>query len=181
MIECVSQSLFYKLLFYYFRKNRVQTLFLLFYASKAIRLNLNLLLKILFWFRKYVSNWFKTFLWFLQNLWNWFGLIWIQYANSIKEIKKQKKKEKKEWRKKIKGLRESFGPVQRSSSQPSKKTEPVRSLSYPPSLTCGPHLPGHVVISFLRPKITPETVSPPVNSPSWFLLNTCRFVPESRL
>jgi hypothetical protein len=27
IIECVSQSLFYKLLFYYFKKNRVQTLF----------------------------------------------------------------------------------------------------------------------------------------------------------
>jgi hypothetical protein len=39
IIECVSQSLFYKLLFSYFRKNRVQTLFLLFDASKAIRLN----------------------------------------------------------------------------------------------------------------------------------------------
>jgi hypothetical protein len=39
IIECVSQSLFYKPLFYYFTKNRVQTLFLLFYASKAIRLN----------------------------------------------------------------------------------------------------------------------------------------------
>jgi hypothetical protein len=35
LIECVSQSLFYKLLFYYFAKNRVQTLFLLFYASKV--------------------------------------------------------------------------------------------------------------------------------------------------
>jgi hypothetical protein len=39
IFECVSQSLFYKLLSYYFKKNRVQTLFLLFYASKAIRLN----------------------------------------------------------------------------------------------------------------------------------------------
>jgi hypothetical protein len=38
IFECVSQSLFYKLLFYYFRKNQVQTLFLLFYASKANRL-----------------------------------------------------------------------------------------------------------------------------------------------
>jgi hypothetical protein len=35
LVECVSQSLFYKLLFYYFAKNRVQTLFLLFYASKS--------------------------------------------------------------------------------------------------------------------------------------------------
>jgi hypothetical protein len=46
-IECVSQSLFYKLLFYCFRKIRVQTLFLLSYASEAIRLNQDLLLKTL--------------------------------------------------------------------------------------------------------------------------------------
>jgi hypothetical protein len=39
IIECVSQLLFYKLLFYYFRKNWFQTLFLLFYASKVIWLN----------------------------------------------------------------------------------------------------------------------------------------------
>jgi hypothetical protein len=38
IIECVFQSLFYKLLFYYFRKDRVQTL--LFYASKPILLSL---------------------------------------------------------------------------------------------------------------------------------------------
>jgi hypothetical protein len=96
MIECVSKSLFYKLLFYYFRKNRVQTLLLLLYASKANRLIWDLLLKPLFWFWKHVWCWFKTLLWILQNLWKWFELIWSMFAKVTKEIRKQKRKRRNE-------------------------------------------------------------------------------------
>jgi hypothetical protein len=75
IIECVSQSLFYKPLFHYFRKNRVQTPFLLFYASKAITLNWDLLLKTLLWFWKHVCYCSGLLFWILETLQSWFEVI----------------------------------------------------------------------------------------------------------
>jgi hypothetical protein len=56
MIECVYQSLFYKLLFYYFRKNRVQLYFYYFMQAKPscfvrkVLLKIPLLLENLFYY-----------------------------------------------------------------------------------------------------------------------------------
>jgi hypothetical protein len=121
MIECVSQSFFYKLLFYYFRKIRVQTLILLFYASRAIRFNLDLFLKILFWLWKHVWYCFRMLILILENFCFWFEVIWVTNAKVIKEIRKTENRkeeiaEHKKINKKAKGKR--LGPVIGISPRP---------------------------------------------------------------
>jgi hypothetical protein len=85
-------------------------------------------------------------------------LIWIQYANSRKEIRNQKRKRRKE-NKNIKlGLREPFRPRRGTSPRP-RKNNPNRYLYFSlASLTCGSQLSDWVSFFFLA-LISPVTVS----------------------
>jgi hypothetical protein len=107
----------------------------------------------------------------------------MQYAKAMKEIDNRKRKERKQNKKIEKGLGEPLGPDQKSSPQPSKRTEPVRCLSSLPTLTLWPHQSGRTHRS--------DRLLPPsgnlagerflaVNSPSLIHFNTCRFFPAQR-
>jgi hypothetical protein len=70
MFECGFQLLFYKLLFYYFKKNWDQTLFLLFYASKVP-------------FAKFIKFYWKTLFYFENTV---ATILKGYFKNSIKPL-----------------------------------------------------------------------------------------------
>jgi hypothetical protein len=106
IIECVSQLLFYKLLFYYFRKNWFQTLFLLFYASKSSLLIKEVLFKIAFCSWKLVSYWFRTLLWIYKI--SEYGLTWFEAFFCKRNWNKSEKQKKK--MKRNKKSKKAVGP-----------------------------------------------------------------------
>jgi hypothetical protein len=79
------------------------------------------LLENLILFQKPVSYCFALFSWILEKIRNWFGLIWIHYANSRKEIRKTEI-EKEPEQKKEKGSHwadPGTGAAQKPPNQPS--------------------------------------------------------------
>jgi hypothetical protein len=133
------------------------------------------------------------FSWILEKIRNWFGLIWIHYANSRKEIRKTENEKEPEQKKKRKA---AAGPTREPDQPRSHRTSPAwpffpRGPSPPLPflfpffflLTTGTHcqvlLPWNRFFSLKPPAITPPAPLPPVNaSPS---LTPFPFKPHSPL
>jgi hypothetical protein len=79
----------------------------------------------------------------------------------MEEIRNQKRKRRKE-NKNIKlGLREPFRPRRGTSPRPRKTTRIGIHLILSLSLTGVPHMSGHVIVFFPRPKISPVSSPEP--------------------
>jgi hypothetical protein len=90
---------------------------------------------------------------------------------SCKSYKRNKKTEKEKGkRKEKKGLQEPFGPVRGISRGPINPPKPVPLFSLFLSLTCGPHMSGHLIIPNLQPDFLPGSSPNPLSINSVDLL-----------